>query len=207
MPVWGREWFRGLFFFSKVEDSSMNRFSQVSAIAVAAILISDASAQSGRFGFRRSTSQWSAPSRVTWAPAATSQAPQVSGATTNGVVTQSYYSAPQAEVPVSAGAADALDEVNQVRAARGLPTFIRDEGLAQAARTIAVQRASGLIQGHTSNDFAGVPAGTSASASGCAAWPAGTGWGSCCTYDRYTYAGAAWALGRDGRRYMQLFVR
>src|SRR5438874_293 len=28
-----------------------------------------------------------------------------------------------------------------------------------------------------------------------------------CVYDGYTYAGAAWAAGRDGRRYMHLFVR
>lgn len=114
-----------------------------------------------------------------------------------GIVTTSYNS----------GAQEALDEVNATRAARGLPPYVRDPGLTQAASTIALQRASRLIAGHTSNDFAGLPAGSNASASGCAAWPAGMGWGSCCTYDRYTYAGAAWASGSDGRRYMQLFVR
>jgi hypothetical protein len=30
---------------------------------------------------------------------------------------------------------------------------------------------------------------------------------SCCVYENYTYAGAAWVSGRDGRRYMHLFVR
>ncbi len=63
------------------------------------------------------------------------------------------------------------------------------------------------MAGHTANDFAAVPAGTSATSAGCAAWDPGMGWGSCCTYDRYTYAGAAYALGGDGKRYMHLFVR
>ena len=104
-------------------------------------------------------------------------------------------------------AQDALDEVNAARAARGLPPFVRDPGLTQGAMNVAVLRASRLTQGHTANDFAGLPPGSSATASGCAAWPASLGWGACCTYDRYTHAGAAWATGSDGRRYMQLFVR
>jgi hypothetical protein len=102
---------------------------------------------------------------------------------------------------------DALDEVNATRAARGLAPFIRDDNLTAAAAGCAEFRAARLMAGHTSNDFAALPPGTSASASGCAAWPVGLGWGSCCTYDRYTYAGAAYAMGRDGRRYMHLFVR
>lgn len=105
------------------------------------------------------------------------------------------------------GATEALGEVNAARAARGLPAYVRDDGLTQAAMTIAVQRATSRNAGHTANDFSGLPAGSTAAASGCAAWPPGLGWGSCATYDRYTYAGAAWALGGDGRRYMQLFVR
>jgi hypothetical protein len=63
------------------------------------------------------------------------------------------------------------------------------------------------MAGHTSNDFAFVPAGTFASSAGCAAAEAGWGWMSCCVYENYTYAGAAWVSGRDGRRYMHLFVR
>jgi hypothetical protein len=102
---------------------------------------------------------------------------------------------------------DALDEVNAARAARGLRPYVRDALLTSAATTCAEFRASRLISGHTANDFAAVPPGGMASASGCAAWPPGMGWGSCCTYEGYTYAGAAYAMGRDGQRYMHLFVR
>jgi hypothetical protein len=102
---------------------------------------------------------------------------------------------------------DGLNEVNAQRAARGLRPFIRDEGLAQAARACAQFRAAHGLFGHTANDFAFVPAGTFATSAGCAAYPASDGWMSCCVYDNYTYGGAAWVTGRDGRRYMHLFVR
>jgi hypothetical protein len=111
---------------------------------------------------------------------------------------------------VSRGAedyADAIDEVNAARAARGLPAFVRDDGLSEGALHVARFRAARLIAGHTGNDFAGLPKGVIASAAGCAAWYPSLGWGSCCTYENYTYAGAAWAMGGDGRRYCQLFVR
>ncbi len=102
---------------------------------------------------------------------------------------------------------EALDEVNATRASRGLPPFQYDEGLTRAAQACCQFRADRLIQGHTSNDFAFVPAGSFASAGGCAAWEPWMGWGACCTYEHYTYAGAAYAMGSDGRRYMHLFVR
>ena len=105
------------------------------------------------------------------------------------------------------GIGDGLDEVNAKRAARGLRPFIRDEGLTQAAQACAAFRAANGLFGHTSNDFSFVPPGASASAAGCAAYPASYGWMSCCTYDGYTYGGAAWVTGRDGKRYMHLFVR
>jgi hypothetical protein len=105
------------------------------------------------------------------------------------------------------GSAEALDEVNATRAARGLRPYIRDANLTSAATSCAEFRAARLIAGHTSNDFAALPPGTSATSAGCAAWEPGFGWGSCCTYEGYTYAGAAYAMGRDGRRYMHLFVR
>lgn len=103
--------------------------------------------------------------------------------------------------------ADSLDEVNALRARRGLRPFVRDEGLTQAARACAAHRAAHGLFGHSSNDFAFVPAGTSARSAGCAAYPASYGWMSCCVYDSYTYGGAAYVTGRDGKRYMHLFVR
>jgi hypothetical protein len=119
-----------------------------------------------------------------------------------------FSNAVPAPTSVSNGmAGDGLDEVNAKRAARGLRPYIRDEGLSQAAQACAAFRAQHGLFGHTSNDFGFVPAGTSASSAGCAAYPAGYGWMSCCTYDNYTYAGAAWVTGRDGQRYMHLFVR
>jgi hypothetical protein len=102
---------------------------------------------------------------------------------------------------------DALGEVNAARAARGLKPFINDPLLNQAAQSAAKQRAAGLIHGHLSNDFACVPAGGHATAAGCGALEPSWGWGSCCTYDSYTSGGAAWVMGRDGNRYMHLFVR
>jgi hypothetical protein len=108
---------------------------------------------------------------------------------------------------VAQGATDALDEVNATRARRGLPAFQRDPALTVAASKAADYRAARRIAGHTSSDFAFVPPGAHAAAAGCAAWTPGFGWGSCCTFERWRYAGAAWALGRDGRRYMHLYVR
>jgi hypothetical protein len=102
---------------------------------------------------------------------------------------------------------DALTEVNAARAARGLKPFVKDANLTAGAFNVAGFRAARLMAGHTSNDFAGLPEGCTAAAAGCAALEPSWGWGSCCTYENYTHAGAAWAMGRDGRRYMQLFVR
>ena len=68
-------------------------------------------------------------------------------------------------------------------------------------------RANVLCSGHTASDFAGLPAGTSAAAGGCGALEPSWGWGTCCTFDNHMYAGAAIAYGRDGKRYMQIFVR
>ncbi len=104
-------------------------------------------------------------------------------------------------------AEDALAEVNAARKARGLPAFERDEGLSVAAARCADYRAARLIAGHTRNDFEFLPEGSHARAAGCAAWTPEWGWGACETFGRYKYAGAAFTLGRDGRRYMHLFVR
>lgn len=101
---------------------------------------------------------------------------------------------------------DALKEVNRVRKKRGLKPFKCDPKLAKSALAIAKYRAKHRIEGHTNSDFKWVK-GTRATASGCAAWPKGDGWGSCCTYENWRRAGAAWAIGKDGKRYMHLFVR
>lgn len=103
---------------------------------------------------------------------------------------------------------DALAEVNTARATRGLPPFQHDPQLCQAAYKAAQIRASRQLAGHLpESDFTCLPAGASADAAGCAAWSPGDGWGACCTYDSYQFAGAAWVIGSDGRRYMHLFVR
>ncbi len=107
---------------------------------------------------------------------------------------------------VLANADDAIDEVNAERASYGLPPYVRDEYLSRAAESAAGYRAANLIQGHTANDFNALVPGDKADAAGCAAWSTG-GWGACETYGGYAYAGAAVVIGRDGRRYMHLFVR
>jgi uncharacterized protein YkwD len=118
-----------------------------------------------------------------------------------------YYAGPDGSGSTAASGVDAIDEVNAARAQRGLRPYARDEGLTQAARDCAAFRAARLIQGHTASDFNFLPAGVNATSAGCAAWTPDWGWGSCCTYENHTYAGAAWVMGSDGRRYMQLFVR
>lgn len=106
------------------------------------------------------------------------------------------------------GSDDALAEVNAARAQRGLSPFLPDAQLNQAALACAKQRCARSIHGHLpESDFSYLPAGASATAAGCGALEPSWGWGTCCTYDNYTYAGAAWVMGADGRRYMHLFVR
>ena len=102
---------------------------------------------------------------------------------------------------------DALAEVNAARARRGLRPFQHDPQLTQAALQCAQLRASRRIAGHLANDFAYLPAGATARSAGCGAMEPSWGWGTCCTYENYTYAGAAWVMGPDGKRYMHLFVR
>lgn len=102
---------------------------------------------------------------------------------------------------------DAIDEVNALRAKRGLPPFQKDPLLCKAALACAQARASALNAGHTANDFAYLPSGAHAASAGCAAWPQEMGFGACCVYDNYSVAGAAWVIGRDGLRYCHLYVR
>jgi hypothetical protein len=105
------------------------------------------------------------------------------------------------------GSRDALDEVNELRAQQGLRPFVRDDGLTLAAARCASARAANGISGHTQNDFAYLPSGSSASAAGCAAWPQEMGFGACCVFESWTYAGAASVRGADGLMYHQVFVR
>lgn len=105
---------------------------------------------------------------------------------------------------------DALDEVNAKRATRGMRPYVRDEGLTIAARAAAKYRADRLMFGHVmqgAGDFQFLPPGTNAASAGCAAYPASYGWLSCDIWESNKYAGAAWAPGRDGKRYMHIFVR
>jgi hypothetical protein len=106
-----------------------------------------------------------------------------------------------------ATAEEVLAEVNAARAKRGFPPFQFDEKLAEGAFKCAAYRAYTQTEGHTPNDFWFLPPGTHVRAAGCAAWPQGMGWGACCTYENWRYAGAAYVVGPDGKRYMHLMVR
>lgn len=140
------------------------------------------------------------PPRVVSTTRTTSSAQCVGGVCT-------VQSASTTEVKVRGDAAfDALDLVNQKRAAMGLKPFARDEALSSAAMALSAHRAQHRIAGHTANDFAFVPGGASASASGCCYTPR-SDWGACCTDDRRaTHAGAAVVV-RDGRWFCSIFVR
>jgi hypothetical protein len=110
----------------------------------------------------------------------------------------------------SHGANPALDEVNAYRAKKGLRPFVEDPGLTQAAMATADYRAARHMFGHTTGgagDFRFLPHGVRADSAGCAAYPPRYGWMSCDADDNYQYAGAAWTMGDDGKRYMHLFVR
>lgn len=106
----------------------------------------------------------------------------------------------------AAFADEALAEVNAKRATRGLRPYVQDAALTQAAQACADFRAANLMFGHTSNDFAFLPPGARADSAGCAAYHASYGWLSCDIWEPHTYAGAAYAVGRDGKRYMHLFI-
>lgn len=116
--------------------------------------------------------------------------------------------APQAP----AQAVDALAEVNAQRAARGLKPYIRDDNLTAGAMATAKFRADRLLFGHTASDHGFLPATTfqrfrlTNIAAGCAAYPPSYGFMACAVYDDYTYGGAAYVMGRDGKKYCHLFV-
>lgn len=105
---------------------------------------------------------------------------------------------------------DALEEVNAARAARGLKPYLPDPLLTQAAYAAASYRAARLINGHVDGprgDFHFLPEGAVSNTAGCGGLEPSWGWGACGTYGNYTHCGAAWVLGRDGKRYMHAFYR
>lgn len=106
---------------------------------------------------------------------------------------------------------DALQEVNDARKARGLPPFLHDAKLTEAALACARERAARGIHGHLpESDFKHLPSSVSTNgvAAGCAALEPSWGWQSCCWDDvGPTHAGAAYVMGADGLRYNHIFVR
>jgi hypothetical protein len=106
-----------------------------------------------------------------------------------------------------AKAPTALQELNAARARRGLPPYKEDKKLTVAATRAAQYRAAHLIAGHADSDFKFLPQGAFAPVAGCGALDDSWGWATCCMYENWRYAGAAWVRGRDGKRYMHVFCR
>jgi hypothetical protein len=126
------------------------------------------------------------------------------------VIRPAQPSCPDGKCGLAPTAGGALAEVNAKRAARGLRPFVEDPALTEAAQKCAEFRARYRLFGHVmtgGGDFSFLPYGARAASSGCAAYAPSYGWMSCCVYENYTYGGAAWAMGSDGKRYMHLFVR
>ena len=103
-------------------------------------------------------------------------------------------------------ATDALDEVNAIRAGRGLPAYRRDAALTQAAMSAADYRARYGMHHHTSNDFSFLPAGAWAAGAGCDGSAIRSGWLTCYSESLYPYAGAACAYDANGIKFCHLFV-
>lgn len=166
-------------------------------ILVATLLVAERTVDAGPWRRYRQTSRVATVSRTT----------PVQGQEARPALPPESTAARQEVASAIQGVDDALEEVNAARAKRGLRPFVPDPLLNQAARACARLRATNRIEGHLASDFAYLPSGATATSAGCGALEPSWGWGTCCTYDNYTYAGAAWVMGADGRRYMHLFVR
>lgn len=177
----------------------MKRITMILSCLVALCLVADANAQ----GRRRARREQVSMSDVAQNTVMLSQPSQ----STDRATTVAESQADAAASKDLKGVDDALAEVNEYRARRGLRAFLPDPLLNKAAQNCARIRAANLISGHLASDFAHLPPGGNATAAGCGALEDSWGWGTCCTKDNYTYAGAAWYRGADGRRYMHLFVR
>lgn len=117
---------------------------------------------------------------------------------------------PPAPVTPPGAEGDALAEVNEARRLEGLPPFRLDPALAAAAMDCARFRAARGITGHVGgpmSDHAFCRYGSMAASCGAGGMEPAWGWRTCCTYEGYTYAGAAWVTGAGGVRYMSLFVK
>ncbi len=112
--------------------------------------------------------------------------------------------------PVKPSTANAaLDEVNALRRARGIPELVFDATLAEAAQKCAEWRAARGVSGHTPNDFDFLPDRNYrlAVATGCAAWDVGDRFAACGLFDpKYKVAGAA-VVEKNGKRYTHVFYR
>lgn len=185
------------------------------ALLVVLAFVADVSAQSRRQRRQmEQQSQWSQQNAAVMGGTVLTMnpAPAVTPAPASSWRTEESKKSEPTSTTITAGqeCADALTEVNANRAQRGLRPFINDPLLAQGALACARVRAASHHAGHCDGqrgDFAYLPAGAQATAGGCGALELSWGWGTCCTYDNYTYCGAAWVMGNDGRRYMHLFVR
>lgn len=165
------------------------------AILIALVVLCPLASAQGRRADRRGSSSWRSADEVI----------QLAPAPVEKKIEQPVQQVQDAGAPWT----DGLDELNALRARSGLRPYLRDDKLTEAASWCATQRAARLIDGHLpESDFTYVhKVGADAAACGCAAWEPSWGWGSCCSHDNYTYAGAAWAMGRDGKRYMHVCVR
>jgi uncharacterized protein YkwD len=177
-------------------------------ICMAMLVAATATVEAGpfrRYRPNRTYSVMQSPAPVEVQVQTKSPVSQTVSSVTASSVTASSVTA--SSVTEAKGEDDALAEVNSARAKRGLRPFQPDPLLNQAALACAKIRAANRIDGHLSNDFVHLPSGASATSAGCGALEPSWGWGTCCTFDNYTYAGAAWVMGFDGQRYMHLFVR
>lgn len=102
-------------------------------------------------------------------------------------------------------AVDAMSDLNKRRAMYGLPPMKTDPVLLQAAMNAASCRAALRCEGHLKNDYDASSVKYPQVVSGCGVY--NMMFLSCGSDDRKQFAGAAKALGSDGKWYCHLFVK
>lgn len=100
---------------------------------------------------------------------------------------------------------DAMADLNARRAMYHLPPFKTDPQLLQSAMNAASCRAALRCEGHLRNDYDASSVKYPQAVSGCGVY--NYMFLSCGSDDRKQFAGAAKALGSDGKWYCHLFVR